>query len=154
MGDHPKPEMGTEKDVVLQRIVAYIIDMVIVGIVGIALSFTGLIFGSVVGRISAGVGVTTIILFGFLSLAFMLFYAFLLEGYWGQTLGKKIMGIVVVKEDGSPCTYEASIVRNLLRIIDTLPQLYIAGFIVIALTDKRQRIGDRLANTIVVETKE
>jgi uncharacterized RDD family membrane protein YckC len=42
-------------------------------------------------------------------------------------------------------------VRNLLRIIDHLPTLYILGIILIAATDKKQRLGDMLGKTLVVK---
>jgi len=42
-------------------------------------------------------------------------------------------------------------VRSILRIIDSLPAIYILGIILIAATDKRQRLGDMLAKTIVVK---
>ncbi len=155
MGHHPEPEMGTEQDVILERIFAFIIDTILVGVVALILSFSGLIFGSFFSTMRRGVGapnLTIMIFVGIIIAGFTLFYAFLLEGYWGQTIGKKVVGVVVVKEDGSKCTYEASIIRNLLRIIDSFPQFYIVGLIVIAITDRRQRVGDRLANTVVVKT--
>jgi uncharacterized RDD family membrane protein YckC len=78
------------------------------------------------------------------------FYGFFLEGYWdGYTVGKKLLGIKVVKEDGSPCTYGSTLLRNLLEIIDGL-FYYVVGFIFMASGDKRQRLGDRVAGTVVV----
>ena len=156
MSHHPEPEMGTEQDVILERVFAFIIDTILVGVVALLLLFSGLIFGSFFSTMRRGVGapnLTIMIFVGIIIAGFTLFYAFLLEGYWGQTIGKKVVGIVVVKEDGSKCTYEASIIRNLLRIVDSFPQLYVIGFISIAMSDKSQRVGDRLANTVVVETK-
>jgi uncharacterized RDD family membrane protein YckC len=74
------------------------------------------------------------------------------EGTSGQTLGKKLTHIKVIKEDGSKCDLGSAFIRTLLRIIDHLPFLYILGIILIATTDKRQRLGDMLAKTIVVKT--
>lgn len=79
------------------------------------------------------------------------FYHFLLEGYWGgQTVGKRLFGIKVVKEDGGPCDYAGAFVRNLLEMLDGL-FYYLIGFVAMAISDKRQRIGDRLAGTVVVK---
>ena len=66
------------------------------------------------------------------------------------------MKIVVVKEDGSPLTYKASLIRNLLRIVDALIILngiptYLIGGITLLLTKKKQRIGDLVAKTVVVK---
>lgn len=87
-----------------------------------------------------------------------IFYWLFLEGLNdGQTLGKMAIGIRVVKIDKasgeiSRCTLGASVVRNLLRIIDSLPFLYIIGLIFIASSDYEQRVGDRAADTIVIKT--
>jgi uncharacterized RDD family membrane protein YckC len=56
-----------------------------------------------------------------------------------------------LKADGTPCDFGAALVRNLLRIIDSQPFIYIVGIILIAATDKHQRLGDMLAKTIVVK---
>lgn len=77
----------------------------------------------------------------------------------GQTIGKKLMKIVVVKEDGSPCTYTTSLIRNLLRIIDVLIPIgntptYLIGGVVILLTKRKQRIGDLLAKSVVVKVSQ
>jgi uncharacterized RDD family membrane protein YckC len=73
------------------------------------------------------------------------------EGTSGQTIGKSLTHLKVVKEDGSKCDFGSAFVRNILRIVDHLPFLYILGIILIAATDKRQRLGDMLAKTIVVK---
>ncbi len=82
-----------------------------------------------------------------------IFYGILLETWKGQTVGKMILGIIVVKENGEPCDFLAALLINVMRIIDYLPTLYILGFIVMAITEKRQRLGDRLAGTVVVKIK-
>ncbi len=81
-----------------------------------------------------------------------IFYGIIFETWRGQTIGKMLLGIIVVKESGEPCDFVAALLRNVFRIIDGL-FLYLIGFIVIALTEKRQRLGDRLAGTVVVKVK-
>ncbi|MFX0163303.1 MAG: RDD family protein, partial [Candidatus Hodarchaeota archaeon] len=87
-----------------------------------------------------------------------IFYWLFLEGLNdGQTIGKMAAGIRVVKIDKatgelSRCTMGASVIRNLLRIVDNLPFLYIIGLISIASSDYEQRVGDRVADTIVIKT--
>ena len=93
----------------------------------------------------------------FLLPIFALFYWLLLEGVNdGQTLGKMAVSIRVVKFDKingtiSRCTMGASVARNLLRIVDWLPFAYIIGLISIGNSDQNQRIGDRVADTIVIK---
>ena len=77
-------------------------------------------------------------------------YYIVLEATWGATLGKLATNLRVVREnDGGPIDWSASIIRNVLRLIDGLV-LYMVGFIAICASDKRQRLGDRAAGTIVV----
>jgi len=67
-----------------------------------------------------------------------------------MTVGKKVLRIKVAKEDGGPCGITSSLIRNLLRIIDVLPFLYIVGMILVTRSSKRQRFGDAVAHTVVV----
>lgn len=68
----------------------------------------------------------------------------------GATVGKLVVGVRVVMADGSKITPGASILRNLLRIVDWLPFFYLVGAIAIWAGPRRQRIGDRAAKTAVI----
>jgi uncharacterized RDD family membrane protein YckC len=129
-------QLGTQQDVIGARVVAFIIDHILSFIAAVALGFG---FAVVLGEVGIYLGVV-IGLFG---------YFILLEGLFGQTVGKRLLGVVVIKRDGSPCTMTASVVRNLLRIIDGILS-YAVGLVVMLLSDDRQRIGDRAADTVVV----
>jgi len=84
------------------------------------------------------------------ALLLMFLYSFVLEGMLGgQTLGKKLFKLRVVKDDLTRCTPGAAAVRFLLRHIDSLGA-YIAGALAYTSTEKRQRLGDMAARTIVV----
>jgi uncharacterized RDD family membrane protein YckC len=76
-------------------------------------------------------------------------YYVVLEALRGQTVGKMALGIRVVKLDGSPISWQESIIRNLLRIIDGL-FAYLVAAILIWTSPMKQRLGDRAANTVVV----
>ncbi len=80
-------------------------------------------------------------------------YFLLLEGLFAATIGKVLLRLRVVDKDGDPCTFKASFSRNLLRFVDWLPLLYIAGIISILASAKRQRIGDRVAGTVVARIR-
>ncbi len=88
-----------------------------------------------------------------LYLALMLLYYFATEAAWGQTVGKRLLGLTVVSADGSPAGAGAIAVRTLLRLVDTLPFLYLLGLIVMLLTERKQRIGDLAAGTVVVAAR-
>jgi uncharacterized RDD family membrane protein YckC len=53
--------------------------------------------------------------------------------------------------DGSKCTFDAALIRNILRIIDALLIIYIVGIVLIAVTPMKQRLGDIVSNTLVVK---
>jgi len=79
-----------------------------------------------------------------------LFYFSYLESRDGQTIGKKLVNIKVVKENGRKISFEDALLRTILRVVDGLV-FYLLGFFVILLTDKKQRLGDIAAKTIVVK---
>lgn len=68
----------------------------------------------------------------------------------GQTPGKKIFDIHVVHDDGTPLSWGASILRNILRAVDFLPLAYITGLISMVCNHQFKRIGDFAAGTMVV----
>jgi uncharacterized RDD family membrane protein YckC len=81
-------------------------------------------------------------------------YFILLEGLWnGQTLGKKALSIRVRMGDGTPITFAAALGRNLLRPADFLPMGYFLGMLAVFTNERSQRLGDRVANTIVLHDK-
>ena len=77
-------------------------------------------------------------------------YYMILEGYLGQTLGKMLCGIKVVREDTEEAPgLGAAAIRTVLRLIDGLFG-YLVAFIVVLVSEKRQRLGDMAAHTLVV----
>ncbi len=90
---------------------------------------------------------------GLISALIWFFYFVLLEGAYGQTVGKMAVKIKVVKESGSKIDYADAVVRTILRIIDAIPYFlpYLLGAILIWTSDTKQRLGDRAAHTVVVK---
>jgi uncharacterized RDD family membrane protein YckC len=84
-----------------------------------------------------------------LLLALGLGYYVLCEAATGATLGKRMVGIHVIGEDGEQLTFGASLVRNLLRLVDCL-FFYLVGGIFALTSPRGQRLGDRAAHTLVV----
>lgn len=83
-------------------------------------------------------------------LAVVLAYHFAFEVAAGQSVGKRLLGLRVVRADGSRPSVAAIAVRTLLRLVDWLPLLYLVGFIVMLATgERRQRLGDLAAKTRV-----
>jgi uncharacterized RDD family membrane protein YckC len=77
-------------------------------------------------------------------------YYILMEGYLGQTLGKMLLGIKVVREDtGGVPGLKAAAIRTVLRIVDGFFS-YLVAFVAVLASRKNQRIGDMAAHTLVV----
>jgi uncharacterized RDD family membrane protein YckC len=127
-----------------RRAVAVIIDSILLFIVAYVLA--------------ASTGATTAEGFqlqggpAFLMMAIGLGYYIVMEAMSGATLGKRVMKLKVVKEGGGPMDWQASIIRNLLRIIDGF-FFYLVGAIVVWVSKKKQRLGDMVAHTTVVSAQ-
>ena len=68
----------------------------------------------------------------------------------GRTPGKMVVGLRVVRTDGSPASFDAYFLRNLLRGVDVLPGLYLVGVFTQLMDSKLRRIGDLVGGTVVV----
>ncbi|MDC3414173.1 RDD family protein [Aquibacillus sp. 3ASR75-11] len=78
-------------------------------------------------------------------------YFFVFEYFsGGKTIGKKALGIRVIQDNGHSITLLSSFIRNLLRIIDSLPVNYLVGMLMIFFHSRHKRIGDLVGGTIVV----
>ncbi|MBS3055277.1 MAG: RDD family protein [Candidatus Aenigmarchaeota archaeon] len=135
-----------------QRILAWIVDLIIIGIIAGILG--GLAFGSIfLGALTANpfaavFGVTTLLVMFIVIFGYTIYF----EGTrQGQTVGKMVMKIRVVDDKTRKyITMEQSVIRNILRIIDN-QVIGLVGVILIAVTEKKQRLGDILAKTVVVK---
>ncbi|MFN2240014.1 MAG: RDD family protein [Thermoanaerobaculia bacterium] len=85
---------------------------------------------------------------GAIAILVVFLYHTILEATTGTTLGKAIMGLHVRSEGERP-KIVASAIRNLLRVVDGL-LLYAVGFLVALFSARRQRLGDRVAETTVL----
>ena len=71
----------------------------------------------------------------------------------GRSIGKRSLGIRVVRMHGEPVEFRASAVRNIIRLVDGLLTGYLAGVISILVTSRGQRLGDLAAGTLVVRDR-
>ncbi|BAI61858.1 conserved hypothetical protein [Methanocella paludicola SANAE] len=139
------------------RSAAYIIDMIIAGItIGIlSLPFLALNFLFETHDTPfwiAGIVVLMNLAIGLIALGVLISYLVILEGRYGMTAGKYILGLKVLKVDGTPIDYKDALLRNIPKffgnfiIIDAL-------IMVIFFNKEKQRAFDKVANTIVVHTR-
>src|SRR4051812_10987796 len=132
------PSTGPKLD--NRRVLAGIVDLLIVTAGALVVLFAG---DSLSGDRQGALGAVI--------LGWALYYYFALESGGGQTVGKKLMKLRVVRADGGDAGMGEIAVRTVLRVIDGIG-LYIVGLIVMIVTgERRQRIGDLAANTIVVD---
>ena len=71
----------------------------------------------------------------------------------GRTIGKRMIGIRAIQENGHSLTLLSSFIRNLLRLVDSLPTGYFLGILMIFFHSKHKRIGDLVAGTIVIHER-
>lgn len=74
------------------------------------------------------------------------------EGTNGATPGKMLCGLKVVKTDGTPCNFSAAAMRTICRIIDGF-FVYLVAAILVWFSARNQRLGDMIANTLVIRVK-
>ena len=87
----------------------------------------------------------------FLNFCFFAGYFALFEAYWhGQTPGKRVMKLRVIKDSGRQITFFEALARNLMRVVDYLPGLYLVGVITMLCNKQNKRLGDMVAGTLVV----
>ena len=84
------------------------------------------------------------------ALMIVFLYHWLLEGAFGATMGKAMVGVRVLHLGGGLPGMRSSAVRNVLRVIDALP-FYLLGFFVAVFSRGKRRIGDYAAKTVVLE---
>lgn len=140
------------------RFLAVLIDSLIqvAAVTVLILLLAGLAFGlrnaGLPGFPSAGIWVVAILIFVY----FLLMYGYfmLFESIWnGQTPGKRLTHIRVIKDSGQPITAIDSVGRNLLRIVDQLPFAYGIGVLCAWISPQSKRLGDYVAGTVVVHEK-
>ena len=68
----------------------------------------------------------------------------------GRTPGKRIAGVRIVTRLGGTPALGALLIRNVFRLIDSMPAMYVVGLLCTLLTAQRVRIGDLAAGTILV----
>jgi uncharacterized RDD family membrane protein YckC len=138
------PVNELETRVTGRRIVQFIIDHVIVGVIW------SLLFWA----LDRGTGVANALL-ELLAAVVAVAWAFF---YWayrpftanGQTFGMQLMGIRVIAKNGGPASLGQFVIRAILLIVDELPFLFLVGYITVLCSRYRQRVGDHAANTLVV----
>ncbi|MEH6538292.1 MAG: RDD family protein [Psychroserpens sp.] len=126
------------------RILAFFIDIIIFWLIAIIFGiFFGTPLENEIGFSYNGFPAFFVILIG-------LFLWPISEGMFGQTIGKRFLDLKVVKGDFKPIGLGEGIARFIIGFVD---YFFLIGIIVAATNKKKKRVGDMVANTIVISTK-
>lgn len=124
------------------RMVAYLVDCAIY----IAYYFFLFLANEMVGFLRNGY-------IAFMASLPLLFYSLVCETFMnGQTVGKKAKGIQVISLDGGQASFGQYLARWLFSLIDIFADFGVVAVVMIALSEKNQRLGDKVAGTTVVRT--
>lgn len=126
-----------------QRVGAFVIDFIVLVILIVIL--TNMVLIPIGSELLLGLGVSLLIFF----------FNLLMEIVFnGQSLGKLALGIKIVRLDGKELTFSDLFSRWSMRFIDIYMSLGAVAFLTIGASKNGQRIGDKLANTIVIKKKD
>lgn len=151
-------EIRTTQNVVIEyelaalreRILAFFVDLIIIGTFYIFISIT---FLSLLTRSLRGSGMVNVF-YGLLPIVLFLLYQLMSEVLSdGQSWGKKAMGIKVVRLDGQEPGLSDYLLRTIFHMVDTLFSLGILAALLISSSGKNQRLGDMTANTTVIRVR-
>lgn len=155
-------DIGTPENVVFgyevagigSRFLAALVDTTLIVLLLLITNWLLLVVASAAGQ-SPGAGGDAarwfLAFLGLISFLVLWGYYIFFELLWnGQSPGKRLVGLRVIRSDGSPIGVVESIVRNLIRIVDFLPLYYGIGVVVMFISQRAQRLGDLAASTLVV----
>jgi len=132
------------------RLVAQLVDNAILFAVVMAAI---LVLAVAAGLLVRGGGGALVVVIGIIALVVFAMFGYwaLFEGFWnGQTPGKRVAGIRVIRRGGLPLTAREVVLRNLFRLVDMFPSYGFVGVVSFFATKHQQRLGDLVADTVVV----
>ncbi len=136
-----------------ERMLAFLLDMIIklAYVFGFSYLFFDLFgFNEVMNRLDSWSQFAVLILI----FSPYIFYSLALESIFeGQTLGKRIVRIKVVKIEGYQAGFGDYLIRWLFRIVDVAISTGLIGLLTMIFSNKTQRLGDISAGTAVVSLK-
>ncbi len=140
--------IATPEGVELKLPVAGLAARSLAWLIDAAIKFVALLIAAVLFQLTGDFGVGLNLIAAFL---IMWFYNVLFEVlYHGATPGKRALGLRVMNLNGTPVGWTGSLIRNLIRFVDTLPGCYAFGCVSVLVSRQFQRLGDLAAGTIVV----
>ncbi len=146
------PVNREETRVTGRRIVQYLIDSFLVSLIPSLVTIPFDRSSSTVLHIIGGL--VAFVLFVLIGLWYWVIRP---HGHTGQTFGMQLLGVRVISKDGGPASMAQLFIRWICLIFDAIPYTWpftgLVGYIVILCSRNRQRIGDHLARTLVIEAR-
>jgi uncharacterized RDD family membrane protein YckC len=139
--------MDRFRAMVLDLIVFGILSFIVNNVYGVTQVTSGLPLSG--GATSAFFTTSTSVAWPWLVLLWMVYFI-VPESLFGASLGKMARGLCVVRVDGGPVTFGSILARNVLRLLDVLPGVYLLGGVLVLGTGGSQRLGDMVAGTTVI----
>ena len=129
------------------RAFAWVLDATILGAVSYVIGKVSSVVKLLSGDWAAALGAIVFFVF---SIAYAIFF----EWRWrGQTIGKRLFHLRVIDSHGLRLSMPQIVLRNLMRVFDSMPLLYFVGAVACLQSRKLQRLGDVVANTVVARER-
>ncbi|MGC4113988.1 MAG: RDD family protein [Myxococcales bacterium] len=132
---------------VMTRFLAWLIDVLISTMVAASASVV------VVLGASLAPGLATALVFIIWFLVNWGYFLFLEYRYAGQTIGKRVLGLRTIQDNGVRVGFYQATMRNLVRAVDHLPLLYLGGGALALISKKTRRLGDIAGGTVVIRDR-
>lgn len=150
-------QIGLEYDIagLGSRFLASLVDIIFLSLLLFVIGCLGVFgLGAAIEVFTDGEAAAAVVfaIIGLLTFAILWGYYVFFETIWnGQSPGKRWTGLRVIQEGGYPIRFSHAAIRNLVRIADFLPFMYVLGAIVMLIDSRSRRLGDLVAGTIVVK---
>ena len=129
------------------RFLAWVVDLATIAVLARLVGYLTAVLGLISRDLGSAVSIASYFIIS-------VGYGIALEWVWrGQTLGKRLLGLRVMDEQGLRLTFSQVVLRNLLRVVDSLPAVYLVGGLACLISRRSQRLGDLAGGTIVVRRR-
>jgi uncharacterized RDD family membrane protein YckC len=136
------------------RFMAALVDTILIVIIQLIANITLVLIAGALG-FDETAGAIALAVMSLLSFALFWGYYIFFEMLWnGKSPGKQLVGLRVIRQDGTPITLAESVIRNLVRLVDFLPVGYGVGLVAMFIDGQSRRLGDMAASTLVVREQE
>ena len=135
------------------RFLAALIDTILITVIQIFLIAISLLIWAAQASPATDAGPSNwfIAILGFIASLVIWGYYIFFEMQWnGKSPGKKVVGLQVIRNDGTSITLTESLIRNLIRLVDFLPANYAVGVLTMFIDRQSRRLGDLAAGTLVI----